>query len=488
MLLGHPIVEYIMLKKLSNLFIITNEDCCNRCIHCYNHYSTRKSLFMERHIFEKIIDEAKINNIDSLCLSGGECFLHPDIKYFLELIKESNIRLRIYTTGQLITDEIISLLKEMKLSPPSITVYSSNEKVHDTITQESGSWRQTIKGINLLRENNIPFQISVPLTKLNIDDYLETEIFCNDLGATSVGPNPFISYTVNHKFSNKDIVPSIEQIKQFALIYNTFAREQGFSILPKKEIKSLEYKINDYNEFGSLTINPNGDVVMGTLLPDIIFGNIMEQSLSDIWNCEKNLELSSMKLGDLDLCKDCEISYYCDPNIGDNWVANYDVKKCDTHLCDLYKVYYKTLEEIKEGDSVLDEINKLISIPKEKFICEHKNENSFILEFGVKKIQCYVLSNEIESEDFSFKLTLSEAEKKSECSFQKTSFLISGEICNTGHIKIIKEDLENKPIALEKKFEKSVSFSDALKAMGLICPENFEKNLKEFIKSSLEKN
>ena len=177
---------------------------------------------------------------------------------------------------------------------------------------------------------------------------------------------------------------------------------------------------------------------MGTLLPDIIFGNIMEQSLSDIWNCEKNLELSSMKLGDLDLCKDCEISYYCAPNIGDNWVANYDVKKCDTHLCDLYKVYYKTLEEFEECDSVLDEINKLISIPKEKFICEHKNENNFILEFGVKKIQCYVLSNEIESEDFSFKLTLSEAEKKSECSFQKTSFLISGEICNTGHIKSIK--------------------------------------------------
>lgn len=174
MLLGHPIVKYIMLKKLSNLFIITNEDCCNRCIHCYNHYSTRKSLFMERHIFEKIIDEVKINNIDFLCLSGGECFLHPDIKYFLKLIKDNNIRLRIYTTGQLITEDIISLLKEMKLSPPSITVYSSNEKVHDTITQESGSWRQTIQGINLLRENNIPFQISVPLTKLNISNYLET--------------------------------------------------------------------------------------------------------------------------------------------------------------------------------------------------------------------------------------------------------------------------------------------------------------------------
>ena len=77
---------------------------------------------MERHIFEKIIDEAKINNIDFLCLSGGECFLHPDIKYFLELIKKSNIKLRIYTTGQLISEEIISLLKEMKLSPPSITV------------------------------------------------------------------------------------------------------------------------------------------------------------------------------------------------------------------------------------------------------------------------------------------------------------------------------------------------------------------------------
>ena len=330
-------------------FIIT-EDCNNRCIHCYNSYLTRKPCYMTREIFDKGLVNAVDSGVVRIGISGGEALIHPEIEYFLQRIKETGVVFRLYSNGQNITEKICKVMETMCLSPASITLYSANAEIHDSITQNKGSWEKTIRGIKMFRDHGIPFQISVPITKNNILDFEEIFDFCEKkLGATAVGPNPFISYTVNHKKTNSDVVPSLDDIRTFASRYSYYAKKQGYSILPPKKEKSPDYRLYNNGFYGSLAFLPDGSIVAGTLMPDLVLGNVTNDNIRNLWKNSPQLnEWRKYTISMLKECDGCPCRDYCEPSIGDNWVANHDLLKCDKHFCDMNKVYYGTLIQIEE--------------------------------------------------------------------------------------------------------------------------------------------
>ena len=197
----------------------------------------------------------------------------------------------------------------------------------------------------MFRDHGIPFQISVPITKKNISDFEKLFDFCEkDLGALAVGPNPFISFTVNHEKTNFEIVPSLDDIQKFASRYSLYAKERGYSILPPKKEKKADYKLYNNGFYGSLTILPDGSIVAGTLMPDLILGNVTKDHIRKLWKeSEKLNEWRKYTISMLKECEGCPCKDYCEPSIGDNWVANHDLLKCDKHFCDMNKIYYETL-------------------------------------------------------------------------------------------------------------------------------------------------
>ena len=328
----------------AGVFIIT-ENCNNKCVHCYNSYLTRQSDYMTKEVFDKGLDGCINAGVVRVDISGGEALIHPDIIYFLNRIKDAGLRFRLYSNAQNVTKQICSVMSEMNLSPASITLYSKDPETHDTITQNKGSWENTIRGLELFKEYGIPFAISVPLTKLNIENFQELCDYCeNVLGAAAVGPNPFLSYTVNHDKTNIDIMPSLEEIQKFARQYNQYALERGYTIYPPKKEKNKDYKLFNNSFYGSLTFCPNGDIVAGTLLSDIALGNVLKDDIKNLWKSSQILnEWRKYTISMLQECDDCPVRSYCEPNIGDNWCANHNLLKCDEHFCELNKVYYQEL-------------------------------------------------------------------------------------------------------------------------------------------------
>ena len=325
-------------------FIVT-EDCNNRCLHCFNSYTTRNPCYMTQEIFEKGLKNCVDSGAVRIDISGGEALIHPNIEYFLSAVKETGLRFRLYSNGQNITERICSIMKDMRLSPVSVSLYSINPEVHDSITQCKGSWSNTVKGLRMFKKYGIPFQVSVAITKKNLDDFEKLLEFCeHDLGAVDVGPNPFISFTVNHKKTNEAIIPTVEDIRNFAERYVYYAAEKGYSILPRKKVKSPDYRLYGNDFYGPLTILPDGSIVPGALMPDIVLGNVTKDDIKTIWKTSSILnEWREYTISMLKDCDTCSCRDYCEPNIGDNWVANYDVLKCDKHLCDLNKKYYEVL-------------------------------------------------------------------------------------------------------------------------------------------------
>jgi radical SAM protein with 4Fe4S-binding SPASM domain len=283
--------------------------------------------------------------------------LHPDLIYFIEQIKKKGLHFRLYTNAQNITEELCVVMQGMDLSPVSVTIYSSCDSIHDSITQVPGSLQKTIRGIKLFNRYNVPVQVSVPVTRFNVEGFRELYDFCcTELNIKAFGPNPFISYTINHKRSNANILPTPEDIKKFADTYYSLAIERGFNIIPNK----FEFNWKDYHLYQGmdLTIQYDGTIVGGAILSDIILGNIATDSLSDIWDNSPLLERwRHCTLEETDRCASCPFLELCMPNIGDNWVANQDLLQLDEHWCESNKQYYTRLFDLSEGGKYLIEVN-----------------------------------------------------------------------------------------------------------------------------------
>ena len=343
-----------MLNKLQSVCFIVNEECNNRCIHCYNHYQTRKKGFMSKSVFLTGLNQATSYGIHNINISGGEALLHPDILLFISEVKKRNFHFRLYTNGQLIDKKLCELLQEMDLSPISITVYSMDEKVHDSITQNHGSLRHTLEGIELLRQYNIPFQISLPVMKQNLSSFTSVYDYFSAYSAISVGPNPFISETVNHQHTNASVIMSDEEMSVFAHDYYYYSIEHGFQIFPKLH-KSKDVNLFDASE---LTIQPDGSIVAGTLVSDISLGSILSDSLIDIWNNSEDLKYwRSLTADELDGCSTCEYLQQCNPNIGDNWVSSNSFSKKSETWCRQNKTYYSTLYKLSDGGRYCIEVS-----------------------------------------------------------------------------------------------------------------------------------
>lgn len=65
------------------------------------------------------------------------------------------------------TEEIITTLKEVRLSSLQVSLYSLKPEIHDTITLLSGSFQKTFATMQRFLSENIPFQISCPIMKHN---------------------------------------------------------------------------------------------------------------------------------------------------------------------------------------------------------------------------------------------------------------------------------------------------------------------------------
>jgi MoaA/NifB/PqqE/SkfB family radical SAM enzyme len=113
----------------------------------------------------------KINEAESIYLTGGEPTLHPQ---FLDILKYLTInfpkqRLKLLTNGrrfiyQNFTKEVLSLTDNFEID---MSLCGPTSEVHDSVTQVKGSFEQATKGLKNLLKNKKKGQIVGIRTVLN---------------------------------------------------------------------------------------------------------------------------------------------------------------------------------------------------------------------------------------------------------------------------------------------------------------------------------
>jgi len=141
------------------------------------------SLSYDLESIKKRIEEQKerINEVDSIYLTGGEPTLHPN---FLEIARYLNDnfprqRIKLLTNGRRFSydDFAKKFLETIKNIEVDLSIYGPDQKTHDQVTRARGSFEQTLKGLaNLLKykKDNQAIGVRTVLTSFSYREIFKT--------------------------------------------------------------------------------------------------------------------------------------------------------------------------------------------------------------------------------------------------------------------------------------------------------------------------
>ncbi|MCR5254890.1 MAG: radical SAM protein [Acetatifactor sp.] len=296
--------------------IIELTTLCNfKCIHCFLEQHTNPGLSTQK--LKEIIDELRDFGVYELQFTGGEIFMRKDIMEIIRYARELKFKVSLLTNVSLISDEMIHDLESLYVEIISTTLFSTDNEVNDKITQTNNSATVVMDTIKKIATTDIQTEIKTVLMKDNADAVDNIRKFCTDnniLFLATEGLFPSVSGDEsirNLKMTDKQLCRNIRCLDEIR-----------FGALYSKEKLSTDSICCELHY--SLFIDSYGDVYPCNLWFKKI-GNITEDKIADIWNCDFLKKIRNTTWRDLTECYKCKNNKYCIrcSGIVDNIKGNY---------------------------------------------------------------------------------------------------------------------------------------------------------------------
>jgi len=292
-------------RKLNMLWLELTE-CCNlKCMHCYMDGSCEKRQIgntLSLNSWGKIIQEASELGCDHITFIGGEPFLESKKLLLLAKLatKLKKIKsLEIFTNGTIFKEDLMNDLIAINIGF-AVSIYSLKAEIHDKITRVKGSFEKTMKTLDFLSSKKIPLRIAVMAVSENQNEfeitvdslqqkYPSAKVKCDIVRPIGRGCSSEVltTYLLNQYSKNEINFPKVKR----ELFWK---RHYGHNCL-----------------WGKLSIDSTGGVKPCIMLREITLGNVLEQSLFNILNSEKTLEVWGLIKDKIGVCALCEFKYAC---------------------------------------------------------------------------------------------------------------------------------------------------------------------------------
>lgn len=309
--------------------------CALKCLHCRAEaqYKSdpRQLTFTEG---KKLIDEIAGMNNPLFVFTGGDPLMRPDL-FELARYSREEVGLPVSMTPSAtpkVTFDAIKKAKDVGLSRWAFSLDGSCADIHDHFRGTKGSFDRTMKGIEYLKELEIPIQVNTTISRYNLHDLDAIAERVKEMGAV-LWSTFFLVPT--GRGLEKDMITAEEHEEVMKWLYQiqqkmpfgvktteaphyrrVFIQEQqriGNSSL-NGQMKRMDVlgrapkPVNDGDGF--VFISHTGDVYPSGFLP-VVCGNVREQSLSEIYQHSpimKQLRDKSMLKGK---CGVCEFKNIC---------------------------------------------------------------------------------------------------------------------------------------------------------------------------------
>lgn len=334
--------------QLTNIHIEITSKCDERCIHCYIPHENKTS-DINQNLFYNILKQSHEMKVLHLTLSGGEPMLHKNFLEFIAKCREYNFSVNILSNLTLLNDDIIQEMKKNPLLGVQTSLYSMDNNIHDSITQRTGSFKETKNAILKLIENDITVQISCPIMIQNKDCYNDVIEWAEDHNIYA-SADPVIIASYDNTTKNLACRLSIDDVKELVCKKSTYN---------KKYLEQIKIEAENKNDItpdapvcsvctSSICIAENGNVYPCAGWQGYVVGNVKEAFLNDIWeHSEKIIYLRTLRKRDFPKCIQCPDKKFCTMCMVRNANENPfgDPLKINEYFCDIAKFYKKILNK-----------------------------------------------------------------------------------------------------------------------------------------------
>jgi len=331
---------------------------CNlNCLHCHQDSSSTSSYpeLTTSQAF-KVIDNMSEAGVAILTFSGGEPLLRKDLYDAVKRANDNGMLCTIASNGTLITPKVAKKLAKVGIKRVEIGLDGAKAETHDFLRNQLGSFEATVEGIkNCAVVGFDELATTMTLHSKNINELEETMDLAEKFGATRFYLNRLIPAGRGVEACYLDVAPR-EKIKALEALYNKFYKSviDGFSMQcyargmtyyarlgyerSEGKVFTVSEALSGYEKmfqegfgleiskivrklatgFGgcSAGLTYAGLTASGDLLPcvpasSIKLGNLLEQSLEEIWTHNELLNYIRNRKELKGSCKICAYSHLC---------------------------------------------------------------------------------------------------------------------------------------------------------------------------------
>lgn len=158
---------------------------CNlNCVHC--RAASSPTPYADEFTTEegmKLLHQIATVGKPIVILTGGEPLLRPDIMEIAAYGTKLGLRMVLATNGTLLTEEKVSQMKEAGIKRVSVSLDGPDAESHDRFRQVPGAFSAVIRGIEILKQGQMEFQINSTITPQNLPQMEEIHQLAVNLGA-----------------------------------------------------------------------------------------------------------------------------------------------------------------------------------------------------------------------------------------------------------------------------------------------------------------
>ena len=283
-------------------------NCNQKCEFCYaagQHYSAMHELSTDE--WKSAIDKLRAAGVPMITFTGGEPTMRDDIVELVDYSKWFVTRLN--TNGINISQDMAQGLKGAGLDSIQITLYSSDEAIHNKLVG-SEHFSDTVNGIKNAVSAGLDMSVNTPLCKLN-KNYSETLVMLHSLGVRFITLSGLIC-TGGANLNHDDYDLTEDELYEIVKNAKSFCDENGMEmdftspgLIAKERLEKLNLNVPSCGAaLSNMAIAPDGTVVpcQSWLDKNASLGNILTDSFSDIWNHKKCVSLRKMSDGEALSC------------------------------------------------------------------------------------------------------------------------------------------------------------------------------------------
>ncbi len=331
---------------------------CNlNCLHCHQDSSPTSSYpeLTTSQAF-KVIDNMSDAGVAILTFSGGEPLLRRDLYDAIERANDNGMLCTIASNGTLMTSEVARKLAKAGIRRIEIGLDGASAEIHDFLRNKPGSFKATIQGIRKCAAVGFDeLATTITLHSKNINELEETMKLAEKLGATRFYLNRLIPAGRGVEACYLDVTPR-EKIKALKALYKKFYKSvkdgfgmqcyaRGMTYYARLSHECSEGKVFTVSEalsgyekmfqekfgfevskivrklatgFGGCSagltyagLTASGDLIPCVPASSIKLGNLLEQSLKEIWVHDELLNYIRNRKALKGACKICAYTDLC---------------------------------------------------------------------------------------------------------------------------------------------------------------------------------